>query len=99
MWNTWLLALPGGSGLTPNPAILGLLHTQGRIWNPRTCGGNDDGDVDALMVLMRMVNNDSTAYIAGKKHMFAHTYERFEPAHTRTNEYSAWLPSHIFMIR
>ena len=64
-----MLALPGGSGLTPNPAILGLLRTHSRISNQRTCGGNDDGDVDALMVLTRMVITDPTAYTAGKKHM------------------------------
>ena len=66
-----MLALPGGSGLTPNPAILGLLRTHSRISNQRTCGGNDDGDVDALMVLMRMV---ITAYTAGKRNICLHTH-------------------------
>ena len=103
MWNTWLLALPGGSSLTPNPAILGLLHTQRRISNPRFCGGNDDGDVDALMVLTRMVITNPTAYTA-EKHMFAQcaVHTHMNALNPLTSELANTLPDfplRLFRIR
>ena len=75
-----------GSGDWHFLVLLTLGHKATRVAAFCTCGGNDDGDVDALMVLTRMVITDPKAYSAEKTYVCtvcnAHTHERFEPTHS-----------------